>query len=48
MRRYLITIFMHGGSRSRYSGSFASDWDAIDFMTTIFFKAQSIRVRRLP
>lgn len=47
MRRYLISIYLHNGMHSRCSGSFANDWDAIDAMTTIFFNAQSIRVRRL-
>lgn len=47
MRNYLITIYLHGGAFGHCRGSFATDWDAIDAMTTAFSDAQSIRVRRL-
>lgn len=46
MRNYLITIYMHDGMKCCCKGQFANDWDAIDAMTTVFFNAQSIRVRR--
>lgn len=48
MRDYLITICFHGGGYGRCRGRFASDWDAIDAMTDVFFDAQWIRARRVP
>lgn len=47
MRNYLITICFHGGGYGRCRGQFASDWDAIDAMTDVFFDAQWIRAKRL-
>ena len=52
MRNYLSTIYLHDASQRHSSkiccqGRFANDWDAIDAMTSAFFNAQSIRVRRL-
>lgn len=48
MNKYLITIFMHDGSCGRCKGTFATDWDAIEAVSTAFFEAKSIRTRRLP
>lgn len=47
MRNYLITICFHGGGYGHCLGQFATDWDAIDAMTSVFFDAQSIRARRV-
>ena len=47
MRDYLIHIYLHDGTHGRCRGQFANGWEAIDAMTSAFFDAQSIRVRRI-
>ena len=47
MKPYLITVRMPDGSGGRFSGIFATDWDAIDAALKIFATACLVTARRL-
>ena len=47
MRTYLIIITRHDGTRCSCSGLFASDWDAIESMSSQYHDARAIAPRRL-
>ncbi|MFM9881219.1 MAG: hypothetical protein ACKVOO_12515 [Burkholderiaceae bacterium] len=47
MRKYLVTIALPGGTRCRWLGLYASDWQAIDAALASHPLARSICPRRL-